>query len=46
MSKAVAAILQVAGLAATSLGAGLMSLPAGVLVAGVALLLIGLAVER
>lgn len=38
--------LQVAGLAAVAVGAGLVFLPAGIIVAGVGAVLFGLALER
>ena len=39
-------ILQVAGMAAVAVGAGLVFLPAGVIAAGVALVLVGMSLER
>lgn len=39
-------ILQVAGMAAVAVGAGLIFLPAGVIAAGVALVLVGMSLER
>ena len=47
LSKAVmATILQVAGASAISIGAGLIFIPAGVILAGVFAILFGLAAER
>jgi len=41
-----ATILQIAGISVVSLGVGLWFVPAGVIVAGVGLVLIGIALER
>lgn len=42
----VATILQVAGITLVSVGVGLWFLPAGVVVAGLGLVLFGIAIER
>lgn len=39
-------VFQIAGIAAVSLGAGLVFIPAGVIVAGLGLVLFGVAMER
>ena len=39
-------ILQLAGLAAVAVGAGLIFIPAGICVAGAGLILVGMALER
>jgi hypothetical protein len=41
-----ASIIQILGLALVSVGAGMFSLPAGIIVAGVALVLIGLGLDN
>jgi hypothetical protein len=42
----VATVLQICGIAAIAIGAGLVFIPAGIIAAGVGALLIGLALER
>ena len=42
----VAALLQVAGIVAITVGAALVALPAGLIVGGVLVILLGLAMER
>ena len=39
-------VFQIAGIAAVALGAGLVFMPAGVIVAGLGLVLFGVAMER
>jgi hypothetical protein len=39
-------LMQIGGIAAVAIGAGLVFIPAGVIVAGVGLVLFGLAMER
>jgi hypothetical protein len=39
-------VFQIAGIAAVALGAGLVFIPAGVIVAGLGLVLFGVAMER
>jgi hypothetical protein len=42
----IANVLQIAGIAAIALGAALMFIPAGVIVAGLGLVLFGIVMER
>jgi hypothetical protein len=42
----VASVLQVSGIAAIAIGAGLVYIPAGIIAAGIGALLFGLALER
>jgi hypothetical protein len=39
-------LMQIGGIAAVAIGAGLVFIPAGVIVAGIGLVLFGLAMER
>jgi hypothetical protein len=39
-------VFQIAGIAAVALGSGLVFIPAGVIVAGLGLVLLGIAMER